>query len=159
MRSKKLSNVRTENKMATMPIGVLLANMAVPMAISMIVQALYNIVDSIYISRVSESAVTALSLAFPVQNMMIAFSSGLAVGVNSLLSRSLGAKDQRSADKAAGNGITLMLIAVVMFMLFGAFASDWFFNIQSDVEETILGGSSYVRIICLFSFFSLVNFF
>ena len=139
-----------ENKMGVMPVGKLLANMAIPMIASMLVQALYNIVDSIYISRVSESAVTALSLAFPVQNMMIAFSSGVAVGVNSLLSRSLGEKNQRMANKSAGNGITLIAIVVVFFMLFGFFGAHPYYAMQSNIEETVRGGSTYVSIICLF---------
>lgn len=139
-----------ENKMGTMPIGKLLTNMALPMIASMLVQALYNIVDSVYISRVSESAVTALSLAFPVQNMTIAFGSGLAVGVNSLLSRSLGAKDKESADKAAGNGIALMFIVVILFILFGIFGSRPYFELQSSVTETVEGGSAYVSICCIF---------
>lgn len=140
-----------ENKMGVMPIGKLLANMAIPMIASMFVQALYNIVDSIYISRISESAVTALSLAFPVQNMMIAFSSGVAVGVNALLSKSLGEKNQKMTNKAAGNGITLMLMAVLVFMLFGMFGAKPYYAMQSDVAETVNGGSAYVGIVCLFS--------
>lgn len=145
-----MSDKPMENKMGVMPVGKLLANMAVPMIASMLVQALYNIVDSIYISRVSESAVTALSLAFPVQNMMIAFSSGIAVGVNSLLSRSLGEKSQKMANKSAGNGITLILIVVVLFMIFGIFGSHPYYAFQSDVAETVKGGSTYVSIICIF---------
>ena len=144
-----------ENKMGTMPVGKLLANMAIPMIASMMVQALYNVVDSIYISRISESAVTALSLAFPVQNMMIAFSMGVAVGVNSLLSRSLGAKDQKTANKSAGNGVTLLLFAMVILVAFGIFGAHPYFAMQSDVEETVYNGTVYVRIIsilCLGSF-------
>lgn len=141
-----------ENKMGTMPVGKLIANMAIPMIASMLVQALYNIVDSIYISRVSESAVTALSLAFPVQNMMIAFASGIAVGVNALLSRSLGEKNQKMANRAAGNGITLLLFATAIMMAFGIFGAHPYFALQSEVAETVEGGSAYVSIICLFSF-------
>ena len=109
--------------MGVMPIGKLLFNMALPMIISMIVQALYNVVDSIYVSQVSESAVTALSLAFPVQNMQIGFGLGIAVGVNSLLSKSLGERNQEAANYAAGNGILLVVIATALFMLFGAFGA------------------------------------
>ena len=100
-----------ENKMGVMPVGRLLMNMALPMILSMLVQALYNVVDSVYVSQVSESAVTALSLAFPVQNLLIGFAVGIGVGVNSLLSKSLGQKDQQMANKTAGNGILLILIA------------------------------------------------
>ena len=139
-----------ENKMGTMPVGRLLLNMALPMIASMLVQALYNIVDSIYISRVSESAVTALSLAFPVQNMSIALSSGVAVGVNSLLSRSLGEKNQKMANRAAGNGIFLILWGVAIFILFGIFGARPFFAAQSQVQETVDGGTAYVSIVCIF---------
>ena len=110
-----------ENKMGVMPVGKLIANMALPMVISMLVQALYNVVDSIYVSQVSESAVTALSLAFPIQNLLIGFAVGIGVGVNSLLSKSLGEKNQEAANRAAGNGIVLMAIAMVLFVLFGLF--------------------------------------
>ena len=97
-----------ENKMGVMPIGKLLVNMALPMIVSMLVQALYNVVDSIYVSQISESAVTALSLAFPVQNMQIGFAVGVGVGVNSLLSKSLGEHNQEAVNRTAGNGVILM---------------------------------------------------
>ena len=138
-----------ENKMGVMPVGKLLFNMALPMIISMIVQALYNVVDSIYVSQVSESAVTALSLAFPVQNMQIGFGLGIAVGVNSLLSKSLGEKNQEAANYAAGNGIFLVIIAVALFMLFGVFGARPYFEMQSTVEETVEGGIAYTSICCV----------
>ena len=106
-----------ENIMGTMEINPLLVKLSVPMMISMLVQALYNVVDSIYVSQVSESAVTALSLAFPIQNLLIGFAVGIGVGVNSLLSKSLGEKNQEAANRAAGNGIVLMAIAMVLFVL------------------------------------------
>ena len=96
--------------MGTMPIGKLLVSMALPMIISMLVQAMYNVIDSIYVSQISESAVTALSLAFPVQNMQISFAVGIGVGINSVLSKNLGAKNQEVANKTAGNGIILVLV-------------------------------------------------
>ena len=144
-------NTLRENKMGTMPVGKLLANMALPMIISMLVQALYNVVDSIYISQISESAVTALGLAFPVQNMQIAFASGTAVGVNALLSKSLGQKNQEQANYAAGNGITMMLCFSVLFMLFGIFGARPYFALQSDVAETVESGTTYVRICSIFT--------
>ena len=140
-----------ENKMGVMPIGKLLYNMALPMIISMMVQALYNVVDSVYVSQVSESAVTALSLAFPVQNMQIGFGVGIAVGVNSLLSKSLGEKNQEAANYAAGNGIFLVLISVVLFMLFGIFGARPYFAMQSNVAETVESGTAYVSICCVFT--------
>ena len=138
-----------ENKMATMPEGKLLFNMALPIIIAMLVQALYNVVDSIYISRISESAVTALSLAFPVQNIMIGFATGIGVGVNSLLSKSLGENNQDAANRAAGNGIFLLLLSTVLFILFGIFGARPFFEVQSDIAETVNGGSVYVAICCI----------
>ena len=138
-----------ENKMGVMPVGKLLINMALPMVISMLVQALYNVVDSIYISRISESAVTALALAFPIQNLQIGFAVGIGVGVNALLSKSLGQKNQEQANLAAGNGLTLMLIVTVGFMIFGMVGVEPYFRIQSDVAETVEGGIVYTRICCL----------
>ena len=139
-----------ENKMGVMPVGKLLVNMALPMIISMLVQALYNVVDSIYVSQISESAVTALSLAFPVQNMQIGFAVGIGVGVNALLSKSLGERNQEAANRAAGNGIVLMLIVTVAFMLFGLFGVRPYYEMQSAVTETVEGGIAYTRICCLF---------
>ncbi len=149
MENKTIPQELQENKMGVMPIGKLLFNMALPMIISMIVQALYNVVDSIYVSQVSESAVTALSLAFPVQNMQIGFGLGIAVGVNSLLSKSLGEKNQEAANYAAGNGIFLVIIAVALFMLFGVFGARPYFEMQSTVEETVEGGIAYTSICCV----------
>lgn len=140
-----------ENKMRTMPVGRLLVTMALPLVASMLVQALYNVVDSIYVSRISESAVTALSLAFPVQNLLIGFATGVAVGVNSLLSKSLGEGNRERANQSAGNGIVLMLIAAAVFMIFGAFGSRPYFEMQSEVTETVEGGTSYISICCLLS--------
>jgi len=145
------ANTLDNNKMRTMPIGKLLFNMALPLALSMLVQALYNVVDSIYISRISGSAVTALSLAFPVQNLIIGFATGIGVGMNSLLSKSLGENNRQRVNAAAGNGIFLMLIVTVLFMLFGAFGARPFFEAQSSVEETVNGGTDYISICCLFS--------
>lgn len=140
-----------ENKMGVMPVGKLLVNMALPMIISMLVQALYNIVDSIYVSQVSESAVTALSLAFPVQNLQIGFAVGVGVGVNALLSQSLGRKDQESANWAAGNGVFLTLVVTVLFMLFGFFGVRPYYEMQSNVAETVEGGIAYTSICCIFT--------
>ena len=143
------NNLPRENKMGVMPVGKLLVNMALPMIISMLVQALYNVVDSIYVSQISESAVTALSLAFPVQNLQIGFAVGIGVGVNSVLSKSLGEKNQEAANKTAGNGIILMLASAGIFLLFGLFGVRPYFEIQSDVVETVEGGIIYTRICCL----------
>ena len=135
-----------ENKMRTMPVGKLLFTMALPLALSMLVQAVYNVVDSIYVSRVSESAVTALSLAFPIQNLMIGFSTGIGVGMNALLSKSLGEGNRERANRAAGNGILLALIAVVLFMVFGMVGARPYYAMQSEVAETVEGGAAYIGI-------------
>ena len=139
------------NKMGIMPVGKLLVNMAVPMILSMLVQALYNVVDSIYVSRISEDAVTALSLAFPVQNMQIGFATGIAVGVNSLFSKSLGEENRAKANATAGNGIFLMGIALAVFMLFGFFGARGYYAMQSDTAQIVDGGSSYTAICCVFT--------
>ena len=137
-----------ENKMGVQPVGRLLAGMAIPMMISMLVQALYNIVDSIFVSRLSENALTAVSLAFPLQNLMIAVCAGTAVGMNALLSRSLGAKEQEKADLAANTGIFLALCSFVVFCVLGIFFSHTFFLLQTDVEEIVTAGTAYGQI-CL----------
>ena len=144
-----------QNKMGTMPVGRLLLNMALPMIIAMLVQALYNVVDSYFVSRISEdesikeSAIAAMSLAFAVQNILIGTAAGLGVGVNALLSKSLGEGNQERADRTAGNGITLALIATVIFMLFGAFGTKAYFQMMSDQAQTVKFGTQYISIICI----------
>ncbi len=145
----KENQIPQENKMGTMPIGKLLFTMALPMIISMLVQALYNVVDSIYVSQISESAITALSLAFPIQNILIGFATGVGVGVNSLLSKSLGEGNQTAANRAAGNGVTLALLATGIFLLFGFFGARPYFEVQSDIAETVDGGTVYIAICCI----------
>ena len=138
-----------ENKMGVQPIGRLLASMAIPMMLSMLVQALYNVVDSVFVSRISENALNAVSLAFPLQNLMIAVGAGTAVGINALLSRSLGEKKQEMADRAAGTGIFLSLCNAVAFALIGIFLSRAFFMSQAkSVPEIVEMGTAYTRI-CL----------
>lgn len=137
-----------ENKMGVMPVGRLLASMAVPMMISMLVQALYNIVDSVFVSRISEDALTAVSLAFPLQNLMIAVCAGTTVGMNALLSRSLGAKEQDRADRAANTGIFLALCSFVLFCVIGLTLSRAFFAVQTDSAVIAAYGVDY-SIVCL----------
>ena len=138
-----------ENKMGVMPVGRLLAGMAVPMMISMLVQALYNVVDSVFVSRISENAFNAVGLAFPLQSLMIAVGAGTAVGINALLSRSLGEKKQEMADRAAGTGIFLSLCSAVVFALIGIFLSRAFFMAQAKtVPEIVEMGTAYTKI-CL----------
>ena len=138
-----------ENKMGVLPVGRLLASMAIPMMISMLVQAMYNVVDSVFVSRISENALNAVSLAFPLQNLMIAVGAGTAVGINALLSRSLGEKRQDMADRAAGTGIFLSLCNAVVFACIGIFLSRAFFMAQAkSVPEIVEMGTAYTRI-CL----------
>ena len=139
------------NKMGSWPIGKLLVNMALPLVISMLVQALYNVVDSIYVSRISESAVTALSLAFPIQNLLIGCATGVGVGVNSLLSKSLGEQNYERANRTAGNGFMLSCLFALGFLVFGLFFARPFFQTQSTVAETVDGGSAYLAIVTIAS--------
>lgn len=141
-----------ENKMGVMPIGRLILNMSLPMMISMLVQAMYNIVDSIYVSRVSEAALTSVSLAFPAQNLMIGLATGTAVGVNALLSRALGAGDHDRANKVAENGVFLAMVGFVIFALFGMFGSRVFMAAQTANEQIVQYGVEYLVICCCCSF-------
>lgn len=140
-----------ENKMGTMPVPKLLFTMALPMIISMMVQALYNIVDSVFVSQINENALTAVSLAFPVQNLMIAVASGTGVGVNALLSRSLGEKNYKNTNKAANNGILLAIISSLVFILVGIFGSRLFFATQTSDPQIQEYGYQYLSIVCIFS--------
>lgn len=146
--------VRKENKMGVMPEGRLLAGMAVPMMISMLVQALYNIVDSIFVSKLGVEALTAVTLAFPLQSLMIAFGAGTAVGINALLSRSLGEKNFKAANNVANSGIFINICTAFVFCLIGLFFSRTFFNLQDlssdsyNVQTVINEGTTYTTI-CL----------
>ncbi len=145
-----------ENKMGVLPVGKLLISMSVPMMISMLVQALYNVVDGIFVAKISENAFNAVGLAFPVQNLMIAVATGTGVGVNALLSKKLGEKDFRQANLAASNGVFLALCSYVAFALFCGFMAKPFFSLQTslqtDVQEIVDAGSTYVFICGVLSF-------
>ena len=140
-----------ENKMGVMPVGKLILNMSLPMMISMLVQALYNIVDSIYVSHVSEAALTAVSLSFPMQNLMIGLGTGTAVGVNALLSRALGAKEHDRANRVAENGVFLALVSYIMFLVIGLTLPRAFLSFQTQVGEIINYGVDYLTVVCCFS--------
>ena len=146
-----------ENKIGTMPVGKLLMNMATPMIIAMLVQALYNVVDSYFVSRISsdetikESAIAAMSLSFAIQNILIGFATGIGVGVNALLSKSLGEGNQDRANRTAGNGVVLMVICTVIFILFGLLGTRSYFNLMSDTPLTVEFGTQYIRICCVLS--------
>ena len=141
-----------EQKMETMPVKRLLLSMAAPMILSMMVGALYNIVDSIFVSNYSEDALTAVSLAFPIQNIIVSLGTGVGVGVNALLSRLLGEKKQKEVNKTAVNGLILSGIVYIALLLFGLFGTGWFYRIQTDNEEICKMGISYLSVICIFSF-------
>ncbi len=141
-----------EQKMNTMPINKLLLTMAAPMILSMIVGALYNIVDSIFVSNYSEDALTAVSLAFPIQNIIVSLGTGVGVGVNALLSRLLGEKNQTAVNKTAITGLVLSFIVYLILFLFAIFGIKWFYSIQTDNAEISNMGYSYLSIICIFSF-------
>ena len=151
-RKMRIMEATKENKMGTMPENKLLISMAVPMMLSMLVQALYNVVDSIFVSRISEDALTAVSLAFPVQNLLIALGTGTGVGINALLSKSLGEKNQKLANKVAHNGIILMFFSAIACALFGIFGSHWFFGTQTEDLVLIEYGTQYLTIVMTFSF-------
>lgn len=144
--------LQKENKMGVMPVGRLILNMSLPMILSMLVQALYNIVDSVYVSRVSEAALTAVSLSFPAQNLMIGLATGTGVGVNALLSRALGAKDSDRANRVAENGVFLALMGYAVFLIFGLFASRAFIAAQTSQPEIIQYGEDYLSVVCCLSF-------
>ena len=137
-----------ENKMGSMPVRKVLFDMAVPMMISMLVQALYNVVDAVYVARLNENALNAVSLAFPLQNAMIAVASGTCLGMNALLSRYLGAKKREQVDEVAGTGIFLSLVSTVLFAIVGLTCAKAYFLSFTDVEEIVRYGTDYVTI-CL----------
>lgn len=143
-----------ENKMGVMPINKLLLNMSVPMMVSMLVQALYNIIDSIFVARVSEDALTAVSLAFPIQTLLVAVGAGTGVGVNALLSKSLGEKNYNTANKTAMNGIFLAFLSFLLFVLIGLTAVKPFYLSQVKTTESDIYtmGIEYLSIVCICSF-------
>ena len=144
--------IHEENKMGVMPVGKLLFSMSIPMMISMLVQALYNIVDSIFVAQISENALTAVSLANPLQMLMIAIGAGTGVGVNALLSRSLGEKNFEKASDVAKNGVFLALMSSVVFVVIGLFVAKPFLHAQTTDVEIINYGVEYLSIVCCFSF-------
>lgn len=147
-----MSNTMKENKMGTMPVNKLLINMALPMMISMLVQALYNIVDSIFVARISEEALTAVSMAFPMQNLMIGVAGGVGVGTNALLSRALGEGRHGEADKMAVQGIFITACSYIIFLAIGLFFAREFFVIQGANEVIADYGYDYLSVILIVSF-------
>lgn len=146
-----MENRLTENKMGVMPMSRLLLDMGVPIMISMLVQALYNVVDGMFVSRISEHAFTAISVAFPMQNLLIAFAVGLGVGMNALLSRALGAGDPEKVRAAALNGLMLEGLSYLLFLAVGLTLVEPYMRAQTDVEEIVQYGIVYLRIVLIFS--------
>ncbi len=141
-----------------MPVNRLLITMSLPMMASMLVQALYNIVDSIFVSRINENALTAVSLAFPIQTLMVAVGVGTCVGINAVLSRALGEKNQEMVNKTAGNGIVLMAASYVAFLLLGLFATKPFYLSQTADAQILQYGYEYLSLVCCLSFGSFAQF-
>ncbi len=151
---------KQENKMGVMPIGRLVLTMSLPMMISMLVQALYNIVDSLFVARVNADAFNALSLAFPFQNLMIAVGVGTGVGVNANLSRALGEKKFERANKFARNGIFLAICSAIVVMVLALCFTRLYFSVQTDNEQVIEYGTQYLFIVsffCVGSFMQIMN--
>ncbi len=143
--------IKNENKMGVMPVGKLLLSMSVPMMFSMLVQALYNIVDSIFVARVSEDALTAVSMAFPVQAVLVSLGAGMGVGVNALVSRALGEKDSKRAGLVATHGVFLSFCSYLVFLIIGLTAITPFYKGQTADEQIIAYGIDYLTVICCFS--------
>ena len=137
-----------ENKLGTMPISKLIINMSLPIIISMLVQALYNIVDSVFVSRVCEQALTAVSLAFPAQNLMIGLATGTAVGVNALMGRALGAKDQERANAVAINGVFLAVVGFAICAVLALLFAGPFFRSQTQIDYIVESGTDYLLVCC-----------
>ena len=137
-----------ENTLGTMPISKLIINMSLPIIISMLVQALYNIVDSVFVSRVCEQALTAVSLAFPAQNLMIGLATGTAVGVNALMGRALGAKDQERANAVAINGVFLAVVGFAICAVLALLFAGPFFRSQTQIDYIVENGTDYLLVCC-----------
>lgn len=152
--SSEINTKEQENKMGVMPVNKLLLNMSLPMMLSMLVQALYNIVDSIFVAKLNENALTAVSLAFPIQTLLIAVGAGTGVGVNALLSKLLGEKNQENANKTAMNGIFLAVMSFLLFVVIGLFAVKPFYlsQVKDANSEIYTMGVSYLSIVCICSF-------
>lgn len=143
---------RRENKMGIMPVNKLIITMSLPMMISMLVQALYNIVDSIFVAQISENALTSVSLAFSMQQLMLAVSTGTGVGVNALLSKRLGMKDFEGANKVANTGVFLAFCSYMVFLILGLTVVKPFFAMQNSDPDIVSGGVEYLTIVLIFSF-------
>ena len=143
--------IQKENKMGVMPVNKLLLSMSLQIMISMLVQALYNIVDSIFVAKISENALTAVSLAFPIQSLMIATATGTGVGVNAILSKSLGEKNFEKANRTAVNGVFLAVMSYILFVIIGLTVTMPFYRSQTSDAEILAYGKQYLTIVCVAS--------
>ena len=141
-----------ENIMGTMPVGNLLMKMSVPVILSMLVSTLYNVVDSIFVSRLGENALTAMSLAAPISSLLACITVGFSVGMNAELSRKLGEGKREEANRAAGNGILVNWVVSILFCIFGLFFTESFYRFQTDITEIRQFGTVYTSVICTYSF-------
>ena len=146
-----------QNKMGTAPIFPLIVSMSLPAMFSMLIQAMYNIVDSIFVARVGDNALTAVSLAFPIQTLIIAVAVGTGVGLNSLISRRLGEQNYEAANSAASQGPFLGICSWLVFAVFGLFFSRTFFEAFTETAQVIEMGTQYISIVTIFSFGSFVQ--
>lgn len=146
--SEQKTNIVEENKMGVMPVNKLLISMSLPMMVSMLVQALYNIVDSIFVARINEDALTAVSLAFPMQTLMIALAGGTCVGVNAMLSKALGEKNFKKVNQIAINGVFLAALSCLLFIFIGIFGVRLFYQSQTDDAVILEYGVQYLSIVC-----------
>lgn len=144
--------IQKENKMGVMPVNKLLLTMSLPIMVSMLVQALYNIVDSIFVAMISENALTAVSLAFPIQSLMIAVATGTGVGINAILSKSLGERNFERANKVASNGVFLAIVSYIIFLVVGLLFTAPFYHSQTTDAEILIYGKQYLTIVCVCSF-------
>lgn len=160
MRNKMSEISSSENKMGSMPVFKLIINMSLPLMFSMLVQALYNIVDSIFVAQLGEDALTAVSLAFPIQNLMISFAVGTGIGVNALLSLRLGQRNQEDVNKAAMNGVFLSIMTYIAFLIMGMTCVPVYLNSQTSSTVIIAYGEEYLHIVIYlgFGFFSGIMF-
>lgn len=152
--------MQQENKMGVMPVNRLIITMSVPMIVSMLVTALYNVVDSVFVARISENALTAVSISFPIQNLMIAISTGTGVGINALLAMNLGRKDFKAVGLVASNGIFLAACSSVIFIIFGLFFTPLYFRSLTTDPEIIQYGCDYLKIcsvLCFGLFLQITN--
>lgn len=150
-----MSREATQNKMGTMPVNKLMLSMGIPMILSMVLQAVYNIVDSAFVSNMKsggEEAINALTLAFPVQMLMVAMAIGTGVGANALLSKSLGRKDSEKVNRTAGNAVFLGGVIYAVFLIFGIFGINLYINSQTNNNEIAQMATDYLRICCILSF-------